>query len=67
MHSGDPPAQVLGTTAYIITRSGLGAVLAEHERNGYAPGVAIPNVMAKLFPGTRVPSRRSISATDLGD
>ena len=54
MNSANSPAQVLGTTAYIITRSGLGAVLAEHESSGYVSGVAIPNVMAKLFPGARV-------------
>ena len=42
---------VLGTTAYITTRSGLTAILAEHERTGYVD--AIPNVMARLFPSSR--------------
>lgn len=42
---------VLGTTAYIISRSGLDAVLAEHRRTGYVD--AIPNVMARLFPTSR--------------
>jgi hypothetical protein len=39
---------VLGTTAYVISRSGLDALLAEHRRAGYVD--AIPNVMARLFP-----------------
>jgi len=42
---------VLGTTAYIISRSGLDGVLAEHRRTGYVD--AIPNVMARLFPSSR--------------
>lgn len=42
---------VLGTTAYVITRSGLSAVLAEHRKSGYVD--AIPNVMARLFPTSR--------------
>jgi len=42
---------VLGTTAYIATRSGLTAILAEHDRKGYVD--AIPNVMARLFPSSR--------------
>lgn len=42
---------VLGTTAYIISRSGLDAIMAEHRRAGYVD--AIPNVMARLFPESR--------------
>jgi hypothetical protein len=42
---------VLGTTAYVITRSGIDAVLREHRRVGYVD--AIPNVMARLFPASR--------------
>ena len=44
---------VLGTTAYIISRGGLDALLAEHRRTGYVDGGAIPNVMARLFPESR--------------
>lgn len=43
----------LGTTAYIISRSGLDRLLAEHRRIGYLPGDAIPNLMARLFPESR--------------
>jgi len=42
---------VLGTTAYVITRSGIEAVLREHRSKGYVD--AIPNVMARLFPDSR--------------
>ena len=42
---------VLGTTAYIATRKGLDAIMAEHARAGYVD--AIPNVMARLFPRSR--------------
>ena len=42
---------VLGTTAYIISRPGLDALMAEHKRVGYVD--AIPNVMARLFPTSR--------------
>lgn len=42
---------VLGTTAYVISRSGLDTLLAEHRRTGYVD--AIPNLMARLFPETR--------------
>lgn len=42
---------VLGTTAYVISRSGLDAVLEEHDKRGYVD--AIPNVMARLFPTSR--------------
>jgi len=42
---------VLGTTAYVISRTGLDALLAEHRRTGYVD--AIPNVMARLFPDSR--------------
>jgi hypothetical protein len=42
---------VLGTTAYVISRSGLDSVMAEHRRTGYVD--AIPNVMARLFPTSR--------------
>jgi len=47
------PDSVLGTTAYLVTRSGLDALLAEHARHGYSHGDAIPNVMARLFPESR--------------
>jgi len=43
---------VLGTTAYIATRSGLDAILDEHDTVGYVD--AIPNVMARLFPDSRL-------------
>ena len=42
---------VLGTTAYLITRRGVEAVMAEHRRAGYVD--AVPNMMARLFPRTR--------------
>ena len=42
---------VLGTTAYVISRSGLDTLLGEHRRTGYVD--AIPNMMARLFPRTR--------------
>ena len=42
---------VLGTTAYVISRSGLTTLLEEHRRTGYVD--AIPNMMARLFPDTR--------------
>jgi len=42
---------VLGTTAYVISRSGLDAVMSEHRKAGYVD--AIPNVMARLFPTSR--------------
>jgi len=42
---------VLGTTAYVISRSGLTSVMDEHRRAGYVD--AIPNVMARLFPTSR--------------
>jgi len=42
---------VLGTTAYIISRSGLDSLMAEHRQKGYVD--AIPNVMARLFPESR--------------
>ena len=41
---------VLGTTAYVISRSGLDTLLGEHRRTGYVD--AIPNMMARLFPDT---------------
>lgn len=43
----------LGTTAYIMSRSGVNRLLAEHRRIGYVPGGAIPNLMARLFPDSR--------------
>jgi len=43
----------LGTTAYMISRSGLDRLLSEHRRTGYIPGDAIPNLMARLFPKSR--------------
>jgi len=59
---------VLGTTAYVISRSGLDAVLAEHRRVGYVD--AIPNVMARLFPSSRyaafpMPLHRAASVKSL--
>jgi len=45
------PDSVLGTTAYIITRRGLDAILDEHATRGYVD--AIPNVMARLFADSR--------------
>lgn len=47
------PDSILGTTAYIMTRSGLDSLLTEHARCGYSKGDAIPNVMARLFPRSR--------------
>jgi len=46
---------VLGTTAYIISRSGIDSLLAEHRAKGYVDPDrdAIPNLMARLFPTTR--------------
>mmetsp|Transcript_11998 Transcript_11998/g.18079 ORF Transcript_11998/g.18079 Transcript_11998/m.18079 type:complete len:382 (-) Transcript_11998:232-1377(-) len=45
------PGSSLGTTAYIISMTGIEAVLKEHKERGYY--AAIPDVMAKLFPESR--------------
>jgi hypothetical protein len=42
---------VLGTSAYIVTASGLAALLEEHAKSGYVD--AIPNMMARRFPDSR--------------
>jgi hypothetical protein len=41
----------VGTSAYVISRSGVDAFLAHHAAHGYTE--AVPNVMATLFPATR--------------
>jgi len=41
----------LGTTAYIINGAAINKILSEHEKNGYQ--IAIPDLMAKLFPTSR--------------
>lgn len=45
---------VVGTTAYIISASGVDKILRyDRENKGYVSGEAIPNVMAKIFASTR--------------
>ncbi|GMH97396.1 hypothetical protein TrVE_jg7670 [Triparma verrucosa] len=41
----------LGTTAYVISMRGVDAILDYHDANGYS--IAIPDLMAKLFPTSR--------------
>jgi hypothetical protein len=41
----------IGTSAYIISKSGVDSVLARHRQTGYVE--AIPNIMAELFPQSR--------------
>ncbi len=41
----------LGTTAYIISKRGVDRILEEHSQTGYT--MAIPDLMAKLFPESR--------------
>ncbi|GMH98897.1 hypothetical protein TrLO_g14206 [Triparma laevis f. longispina] len=41
----------LGTTAYVISMRGVNAILDYHDKNGYT--MAIPDLMAKLFPTSR--------------
>ena len=41
----------IGTSAYIISKSGVDAVLENHKKNGFKE--AIPNIMALLFPNSR--------------
>lgn len=41
----------VGTSAYVISKSGVEAILQNDKSNGYVE--AIPNVMARLFPRTR--------------
>jgi len=62
------PDSVLGTTAYIVTRSGLDGILAEHAVAGYVD--AIPNVCARLFADSRyaafpMPFHRAASVKSL--
>lgn len=42
----------VGTSSYIISKTGVDAVLNYHKANGYT-GEAIPNVMSNLFPESR--------------
>jgi len=46
------PGTSVGTSAYLISKSGVDAVLAFHRKNGYQND-AIPNIMALLFPESR--------------
>lgn len=41
----------VGTSAYIISKSGVDRFLANHAQHGYTE--AVPNIMAELFPTTR--------------
>jgi hypothetical protein len=41
----------VGTSSYIISKSGVDRLLAYHDANGYQE--AIPNVMAKLYSSSR--------------
>jgi len=41
----------IGTSAYIISKSGVDAVLKKHKESGFVE--AIPNIMALLFPNSR--------------
>ncbi|GMI07512.1 hypothetical protein TrRE_jg3493 [Triparma retinervis] len=41
----------LGTTAYVISKRGVDALLEYHEKFGYT--IAIPDLMARLFPSSR--------------
>lgn len=41
----------VGTSAYIISKSGVTAILEEHNKRGFVE--AIPNIMALLFPSSR--------------
>lgn len=45
------PGSSVGTSAYIISKTGVEAILAEDSKSGYKE--AIPNVMAILFPESR--------------
>ncbi len=41
----------VGTSAYIISKSGVDRILKRHKMSGYTE--AIPNIMAELFPDSR--------------
>ena len=41
----------IGTSAYVISKSGIDAVLKKHKESGFVE--AIPNIMALLFPDSR--------------
>ena len=41
----------VGTSAYIISQTGIKSVLSKHREQGYTE--AIPNIMAQLFPDSR--------------
>lgn len=45
------PSSSVGTSAYVVSKSGVNAILLNHKKTGYVE--AIPNVMARLFPSTR--------------
>ena len=45
------PGSAVGTTAYIISNSGVQKMLQDYRENGYTD--AVPNVMSSLFPNTR--------------
>ncbi len=44
-------ASAVGTSAYIVSRSGAEKMIAYDNNNGYTE--AVPNIMAKLFPESR--------------
>ncbi len=41
----------LGTSAYLVSKPGVEAILNKHDKQGYKE--AIPNIMAALFPNSR--------------
>lgn len=41
----------VGTSAYVVSKSGVKKLLDRHKRLGFTE--AIPNIMAELFPDTR--------------
>jgi hypothetical protein len=47
------PSSALGTTAYLINRRGIEALVANDDRTGGYCGVPIPDTMARLFPKSR--------------
>jgi len=44
----------VGTSSYLISKSGVDSILKQHELDGYKE--AIPNIMARLFPNSRYAS-----------
>jgi GR25 family glycosyltransferase involved in LPS biosynthesis len=48
------PGSSIGTTAYIISKSGVDSMIEYNKKNGYKE--AIPNVMAASFPSSRYAS-----------